>query len=80
VSRANGTDVGLGANVWTTDPGERHRFVDELGAGMVFVDGNVTSYPDLPFGGVTASGYGRKVGAHGIHEFCNRTSVWIGDG
>lgn len=79
IAVANATDFGLGANAWTTDPGERRRFLDELEAGMVFFDGNVTSYPELPFGGIKASGYGRELGAHGIREFCNLTSVWIGD-
>jgi succinate-semialdehyde dehydrogenase/glutarate-semialdehyde dehydrogenase len=79
IAVANGTDFGLGANAWTTEPDERRRFIDELEAGMVFLDGNVTSYPELPFGGVKASGYGRELTAHGIREFCNLTSVWVGD-
>jgi succinate-semialdehyde dehydrogenase/glutarate-semialdehyde dehydrogenase len=45
---------------------------------MVFFNGNVTSYSELPFGGVKASGYGRELSAHGIREFCNLQSVWIG--
>jgi succinate-semialdehyde dehydrogenase/glutarate-semialdehyde dehydrogenase len=39
-------------NVWTNDEDERARFVRDLDAGMVFVNGNVTSYPQLPFDGV----------------------------
>jgi succinate-semialdehyde dehydrogenase/glutarate-semialdehyde dehydrogenase len=78
VELANGTEFGLGANAWTTDPTERERFVQDLDAGMVFLNGMVTSYPELPFGGVKHSGYGRELSAHGIREFCNLTSVWIG--
>ncbi len=78
VELANVTEFGLGANAWTEDEGERNRFVTELDAGMVFINGNVTSFPELPFGGVKTSGYGRELTAHGIREFCNLKSVWVG--
>jgi succinate-semialdehyde dehydrogenase/glutarate-semialdehyde dehydrogenase len=45
---------------------------------MVFVNGNVTSYPQLPFGGVKTSGFGRELFTQGIREFCNVKAVWIG--
>ncbi|GIG92837.1 NADP-dependent succinic semialdehyde dehydrogenase [Plantactinospora endophytica] len=77
---ANGTDYGLGANAWTRDPDEQQRFVADLDAGMVFVNGMTTSYPELPFGGVGNSGYGRELSAQGIREFCNLRAVWIGAG
>jgi succinate-semialdehyde dehydrogenase/glutarate-semialdehyde dehydrogenase len=77
VAVANGTSFGLGANAWTTDAGEQERFVTDLESGQVFLNGMTTSYPELPFGGVKNSGYGRELSAHGIREFCNLKSVWV---
>ena len=50
----------------------------ELAAGMVFINGNVTSYPQLPFGGVKRPATAASCRIHGIREFCNIKSVWIG--
>jgi succinate-semialdehyde dehydrogenase/glutarate-semialdehyde dehydrogenase len=75
---ANATVFGLGSNIWSTDPAEQAQFVEALDAGAVFVNGMTTSYPELPFGGVKESGFGRELSSQGIRAFCNVKSVWIG--
>ncbi|MER7937397.1 NADP-dependent succinic semialdehyde dehydrogenase [Streptomyces sp. NPDC093272] len=75
---ANDSPFGLSSNVWTRDEAEMDRFVRDLEAGGVFVNGMTASHPAFPFGGVKRSGYGRELSGHGIREFCNITTVWQG--
>lgn len=79
IAVANSTSFGLGSNAWTRDENERAAFIRNLAAGAVFINGMTTSFNELPFGGIKASGYGRELAAHGIKEFCNAKSVWTGD-
>jgi succinate-semialdehyde dehydrogenase / glutarate-semialdehyde dehydrogenase len=75
---ANSHPYGLGANLWSEDEAERAQFVRDIASGIAFVNGMVTSYPELPFGGVKQSGYGRELTELGMREFMNAKTVWIG--
>lgn len=71
IAAANATPFGLSASVWTSDPCERQEFFARLVVGQLFFNAAVSSRFDLPFGGTKASGFGRELGAAGLHELVN---------
>ncbi len=74
---ANATPWGLGGSIWATDPHEIERAIAGVESGMVFANAIVASTPELPFGGIKRSGYGRELSAQGIREFTNVKTFYI---
>jgi succinate-semialdehyde dehydrogenase/glutarate-semialdehyde dehydrogenase len=77
IALANDTAFGLGASVWTQDRDRGEAVARKIVAGACFVNAIVRSDVRLPFGGTKASGFGRELAEHGIHEFTNVKTVYV---
>ena len=77
VALANDSPFGLGGSVFTKDIERGKRIARRIDTGMVFVNSSAVSTPDLPFGGVKNSGYGRELSGAGIQEFVNKKLIRV---
>jgi succinate-semialdehyde dehydrogenase/glutarate-semialdehyde dehydrogenase len=75
VALANSSPYGLGAAVFGNDGARAQAVADRLESGMVFINHPTASEPNLPFGGVKRSGFGRELSHLGILEFANRKLI-----
>ena len=66
VTRANASEQGLGASVWSSDPDEAVAVARRIQAGTVWINQHGALNPNIPFGGTKASGYGHEFGIHGL--------------
>jgi succinate-semialdehyde dehydrogenase/glutarate-semialdehyde dehydrogenase len=77
IALANGTPFGLGASVFTADTERGERIATRIDSGMVFVNQPFGTAPELPFGGVKRSGFGRELSQLGFEEFVNKKLVKV---
>ncbi|HUK03048.1 MAG TPA: aldehyde dehydrogenase family protein [Steroidobacteraceae bacterium] len=69
IARANATEYGLGATVWSKDPQRATEVALKIDSGTVWVNKHLDLQPDVPFGGAKQSGFGRELGQEGLEEF-----------
>jgi succinate-semialdehyde dehydrogenase/glutarate-semialdehyde dehydrogenase len=80
VALANNSPFGLGGSIYSTDITHAKRVASRIQTGMVFINYPSVSAPDLPFGGIKRSGYGKELSNLGIEEFINKKLVCVADG
>lgn len=78
IPRANDSEYGLAAAIWTENLREAHEIADKIKAGAIYVNMLPTPDPAAPWGGYKASGWGREMGAAAIDEYTEEKGVWIG--
>lgn len=77
VKLANATPFGLGGSVFTADLDRGSKLARRIESGMVFVNNPTWTAPELPFGGIKNSGYGRELSELGFGEFVNRKLISV---
>jgi aldehyde dehydrogenase (NAD+)/phenylacetaldehyde dehydrogenase len=77
IRRANATEYGLAAGIWTKDVKKAIQVAHSLKAGTIWVNGYNLLDPTSPWGGFKQSGVGREMGPYALEHFTEVKSVWI---
>jgi succinate-semialdehyde dehydrogenase / glutarate-semialdehyde dehydrogenase len=77
IAIANDSPFGLGGSVYTSDIERGKRVASRIESGMVFINYPYVSAPELPFGGIKRSGYGRELSSLGLEEFVNKKLILV---
>lgn len=77
IARANASNTGLGASVWSKDLAKAESIARRLSAGSVWVNSHFDVAPNVPFGGHKESGIGTEMGVDGLKRFMNPRSLWV---
>jgi betaine-aldehyde dehydrogenase len=80
IARANGTEFGLAAGVFTADLTRAHRVIGQLQAGTTWINAYNLTPVEMPFGGAKASGVGRENGHAAVEHYTQLKSVYVGMG
>lgn len=77
IAIANDSPFGLGGSIYTSNIERGKRVASRIETGMVFINYPAVSAPELPFGGIKRSGYGKELSNLGLEEFVNRKLVLV---
>ena len=77
IAIANDSPFGLGGSIYSTNVERAKRVASRVETGMVFINYPDVSWPDLPFGGIKRSGYGKELSNLGLEEFVNKKLILV---
>lgn len=77
-SRANDTEFGLAASIWTNDISSAHRMAADIKAGSIYINLPPILDPAAPWGGFKSSGWGKEMSQGAIDAFTQEKAVWVG--
>lgn len=77
IARANDSNMGLGASVWSKDLVRAERILRRFDSGVAWINCHFDALPHIPFGGHKYSGIGTEFGVEGLKQYCNHQALWL---